>query len=179
MPAKDAKTETRELHSKAWQLGAKQKLVAFLAARHYDGNEVSVKSLDGPTQKEFFSIAGFLFRHIDPDAPPQLTNDSASIEYIVTALPHLGYHAPSKSVLQAVSSPLHWPSMLGMLDYLATAAEHCFRRPDPQDPDMVCAHLSISHGTRMQAPGPRTASARVLPESWQAQFVGLLDMRAP
>lgn len=89
-----------------------------------------MKRLAGLTQKEFFSVVGFLFKFVDADAPAALKNDSASMEYVISSLPNFGFAPPSKSTLQAVSSPLHWPAMLGVLETLARFAAHTAKRAD-------------------------------------------------
>jgi SMC interacting uncharacterized protein involved in chromosome segregation len=114
--------DTRPLQDKAWQKKVKERVIHFLAEHRYPA-EVSPKKLSGPTQKEFFGIVGFILRVVEPSTPKDLGNNAESMDYVITFLKARRYaFPPAKSALQAVSSPVYWPTILGMLDWLVTYA---------------------------------------------------------
>jgi SMC interacting uncharacterized protein involved in chromosome segregation len=122
------KRDPRDLQDKGYQKQAKQTVIAFLAEHRFP-YEMSLKKLSSPTQKEFFLMVSFIVRFIDPAAPKELSNNSESIEYVITALKQFRYQfLPAKSTLQAVSSPLYWPAVLGVLEWLVNVATYTVRR---------------------------------------------------
>lgn len=120
--------DPRDLSDKTWQKEARQKIIHFLVEHRYP-HEVSPKKMSGLTQKEFFTMMSFIIRLVEPAATRELSNNSESMEYLIKYMKGIKYHAmPNKSALQAVSSPVYWPSILGLLAWLVTYATYVIGR---------------------------------------------------
>lgn len=107
-------TDPRAIGTKTYTLYCKTTLRNYLERNDYP-DDISSKTLSGPTRNEFKSIMTFLVRRIDPNFEfgPNFEED------VKTYLRLFGYpFGISKAALTAVGSPHTWPSLLAALVWL-------------------------------------------------------------
>ncbi|KAK6302873.1 hypothetical protein J4Q44_G00272280 [Coregonus suidteri] len=111
----DKVKDPRPLHDKAFVQQCIRQLCEFLIEKGFPGI-VSVKSLQGPSTKEFLRIFEFLYCLIDPTF--QMPTSKVE-EEVPRILKDLGYPFPlSKSSMFSVGAPHTWPQVLGALIWL-------------------------------------------------------------
>jgi HEC/Ndc80p family len=143
--------DPRDIAEKGYQKEAKHDIIAFLAEQRYP-HDVSMKKLACPTQKEFFAMFGFILNNIDLTAPKDIGNTTEGIETVMSWMKRLKYpFMPSKSTVQAVSSPIYWPQGLAMLDWLVGFAHYMVARREEEARHPVRCSCKAR---RCQAAGP-------------------------
>ncbi|NWV46835.1 NDC80 protein, partial [Daphoenositta chrysoptera] len=107
--------DPRPLHDKAFIQQCIKKLCEFLAENAYAPN-VSMKSLQSPSVKDFLKIFVFMYRFL---CPSYELPDSKFEEEIPKVFKELGYPFPlSKSSMYTVGAPHTWPQIVAALVWL-------------------------------------------------------------
>ncbi|NWS27238.1 NDC80 protein, partial [Polioptila caerulea] len=107
--------DPRPLHDKAFIQQCIKKLCEFLVENAYAHN-VSMKSLQSPSVKDFLKIFTFIYRFL---CPSYELPDSKFEEEIPKAFKDLGYPFPlSKSSMYTVGAPHTWPQIVAALVWL-------------------------------------------------------------
>ncbi|NXR46547.1 NDC80 protein, partial [Hippolais icterina] len=107
--------DPRPLHDKAFIQQCIKKLCEFLVENAYVHN-VSVKSLQSPSVKDFLKIFTFIYRFL---CPSYELPDSKFEEEIPKVFKDLGYpFALSKSSMYTVGAPHTWPQIVAALVWL-------------------------------------------------------------
>ncbi|KAJ7428231.1 Kinetochore protein NDC80 like protein [Willisornis vidua] len=107
--------DPRPLQDKAFIQQCIKQLCEFLVENAYAGN-VSVKSLQSPSVKDFLKIFTFIYGFL---CPSYELPDSKFEEEIPKIFKELGYPFPlSKSSLYTVGAPHTWPQMVAALVWL-------------------------------------------------------------
>ncbi|NXO99230.1 NDC80 protein, partial [Certhia brachydactyla] len=107
--------DPRPLHDKAFIQQCIKKLCEFLVENAYAHN-VSMKSLQSPSVKDFLKIFTFIYRFL---CPSYELPDSKFEEEIPKVFKDLGYPFPlSKSSMYTVGAPHTWPQIVAALVWL-------------------------------------------------------------
>ncbi|NXC95523.1 NDC80 protein, partial [Certhia familiaris] len=107
--------DPRPLHDKAFIQQCIKKLCEFLIENAYAHN-VSMKSLQSPSVKDFLKIFTFIYRFL---CPSYELPDSKFEEEIPKVFKDLGYPFPlSKSSMYTVGAPHTWPQIVAALVWL-------------------------------------------------------------
>ncbi|NWT78069.1 NDC80 protein, partial [Lanius ludovicianus] len=107
--------DPRPLHDKAFIQQCIKKLCEFLVENAYAPN-VSMKSLQSPSVKDFLKIFIFMYRFL---CPSYELPDSKFEEEIPKVFKELGYPFPlSKSSMYTVGAPHTWPQIVAALVWL-------------------------------------------------------------
>ncbi|NXO77702.1 NDC80 protein, partial [Sitta europaea] len=107
--------DPRPLHDKAFIQQCIKKLCEFLVENAYAHN-VSMKSLQSPSVKDFLKVFTFIYRFL---CPSYELPDSKFEEEIPKVFKDLGYPFPlSKSSMYTVGAPHTWPQIVAALVWL-------------------------------------------------------------
>ncbi|XP_018861024.1 kinetochore protein NDC80 homolog isoform X1 [Parus major] len=126
--------DPRPLHDKTFIQQCIKKLYEFLLENAY-GHNVSMKSLQSPSVKDFLKIFTFIYRFL---CPSYELPDSKFEEEIPKVFKDLGYpFALSKSSMRTVGAPHTWPQIVAALVWLIDCVKlyHAFRENPPSYDD--------------------------------------------
>lgn len=114
-PVKD----TRTIRDKQFQLLEQKQILKFLTEGQFPGN-ITMKTLQSPTNKDFQTIFRWLFEILDPCYVMCKGNKKFEDEIIPTLKYHRYPAADQINVkwLQAVGSMHAWPSLLAVLHWM-------------------------------------------------------------
>uniref|UniRef100_A0A8C8RC50 Kinetochore protein NDC80 n=1 Tax=Pelusios castaneus TaxID=367368 RepID=A0A8C8RC50_9SAUR len=116
--------DPRPLQDKAYIQQCLRQLCEFLEEKGYAQN-VSVKSLQTPSTKDFFRIFAFIYGFL---CPSYELPDSKIEEEILKVFKELGYPFPlSKSSMYTVGAPHVWPQISAALVWLIDCIKVCSR----------------------------------------------------
>ncbi|XP_069616611.1 kinetochore protein NDC80 homolog [Ranitomeya imitator] len=132
--------DPRPLHDKSFIQQCIRQLCEFLNENGYS-QTLTVKSLQGPSTKDFLKIFAFIYSFICPNYE---LPDSKFEEEIPKVFKELGYpFALSKSSMYTVGAPHTWPQIVAALVWLLdciklsivlTKDEHVFEEPQTSEP---------------------------------------------
>ncbi|GJJ12204.1 hypothetical protein Clacol_006445 [Clathrus columnatus] len=111
--------DTRPIRDKQFQLSEQKQILKFLTERQFPGN-ITLKTLQSPTNKDFQTVFRWLFEILDPCYVMCKGNKKFEDEIIPTLRYHRYPAADQINVkwLQAVGSMHAWPSLLGVLHWM-------------------------------------------------------------
>uniref|UniRef100_A0A8C5MMX0 Kinetochore protein NDC80 n=1 Tax=Leptobrachium leishanense TaxID=445787 RepID=A0A8C5MMX0_9ANUR len=114
--------DPRPLHDKSFIQQCIRQLCEFLNENGYAQN-ITVKSLQGPSTKDFLKIFAFIYNFI---CPGYEIPDSKFEEEIPRIFKELGYpFALSKSSMYTVGAPHTWPQIVAALIWLIDSVKMC------------------------------------------------------
>jgi kinetochore protein NDC80 len=114
-PVKD----NRPIRDKQFQILEQKQIIKFLAEAQFPGN-ITMKTLQSPTSKDFQTVFRWLFEILDPCYVLCKGNKKFDDEIIPTLKYHRYPAADQINIkwMQAVGSMHAWPSMLAVLHWM-------------------------------------------------------------
>ncbi|KAG9007090.1 kinetochore-associated Ndc80 complex subunit ndc80 [Tulasnella sp. JGI-2019a] len=132
-PAYGPGRETRPISHKQYQGLMHREILDYLIAQRCQIANLSLKTLQQPTNREFHEIFRFLMKDIDSQFVPGRWGKAE--DEILILLRDLRYplvDGISKTALTAPGSLNHWPTLLAMLHWLVTIAMELPKWEDPE-----------------------------------------------
>ena len=160
------KQDTRPITEKAFQQAAMHKVLQYLQEHRYP-YPVSLKTLSGPSGKDFTHIITFMLQQFDPGFQSGKGAPMKLEEELVMYFRFLGYpFTLSKTSIVAAGSPHAWPSLLAALVWLV---EHYECMAAETSPDYL-RDKSLLDAASLSEIGDVTDRAfyQYLPEAYQA-----------
>ncbi|KAI8827943.1 HEC/Ndc80p family-domain-containing protein [Chytriomyces cf. hyalinus JEL632] len=108
--------DPRPIRDKAWQASAIRNLISFLVNAGFN-QQVSPKTLQAPSMKDFTAIFKFLYAQLDPNYA-FVKKFEEEVPVILKGLRYPFSDQISKSHLASVGSMHAWPTLLAMLTWM-------------------------------------------------------------
>jgi kinetochore protein NDC80 len=113
--------DPRPLKNKQYMDQSILRLIHYLESHDYPHKQISIESLQSPSNKDFFQIFEFVMQSIDRDFR---LKEEQPLEQIPPLLKSLGYpFIIPKSYLTSAGTPHTWPLLLGALSWIRELIE--------------------------------------------------------